>query len=681
MPPLTTQTPVQYLKGVGERRAALYHKLGIHTAGELLAHYPRSYLDLTKLLTIEEAPLGELCAIVATITHKSGEQRIRAGFSLFKLTAEDSTGRITITLFNNKFLAEGLRLEGEYIFLGKPGGSFVKKELLSPEVYSLSEGGKLLPVYPQTAGLNSRFIRKNISQILEQISDFPDILPPDIRRRYQLGEINYCLRNIHFPENEHAASVARKRFIFEELLVLSLRLGKLCWDNQISPVEPMKPYSLEKFYEGLPFSPTGAQRRSGEEIAADLRSGIPMNRLLQGDVGSGKTLVAAAAVWYTFQNGGQSAMMAPTEILASQHWATMTRLLEGSGIQVALLTGSTKASQKKAILAGMAEGSIHLCVGTHALLSQGVEFQNLRLVITDEQHRFGVNQRTQLAGKSQQPHVLVMSATPIPRTLSLMIYGDLKLSVLDELPPGRQPVETFVIDSSKRERALRFIKKHLDSGRQAYIVCPLIEQGEVDTGLRPAVEYAKSLSEGIFKGYTVGLLHGKMKPADKEKAMSAFEKGQLQLLVSTTVVEVGVDVPNAAIILIENAERFGLSQLHQLRGRVGRGKHQSFCILCSDAKGETSRKRLGVMKEHSDGFVIAEYDLKLRGPGDFFGSRQHGLPELHIASLADDMELLSQAQTCAITLLEQDPGLALKEHAGLAQSVQRLLERVGQQPN
>jgi ATP-dependent DNA helicase RecG len=680
---LTPQTSIQFLKGVGEKRAALYGKLGVHTIGELLRHFPRDYIDLSKPCTVREAPAGgEACVIRAVLASKSGEQRIRKGLSIFKLAAEDEDGgRLTVTIFNAKYTVDSLAAGEEYLFCGKAEGFPPRLEMASPMIFPVKSTREILPVYPQTAGIHSGLIRRNISQALESAGSLPDLLPEALRLEFGVGELNACMQSIHFPHSLEAAAFARERFIFEELLILCCALSSLHSGREKRTALPMEAVGLEPFYRSLPFAPTGAQLRCIGEAAADLCSGTPMNRLIQGDVGSGKTLVAAGAVYFAVKNGYQCAMMAPTEILAEQHLATMRAMLEPLGIRVALLTGSTKAAEKRIILQSLADGLIDLCVGTHALISEGVRYGRLGLVVTDEQHRFGVAQRASLSQKAETCHVLVMSATPIPRTLSLMIYGDLQLSVLDELPPGRQPVETLVVGGSKRERALGFVRNALEEGRQAYIVCPLIEMGEIDTGLRPATEYAGRLAERELQGYSVGLLHGKMKPREKEETMRRFKAGELQALVSTTVVEVGVDVPNATIILIENAERFGLSQLHQLRGRVGRGQHKSWCILVSDARGETARKRLSAMKNISDGFRLAELDLQLRGPGDFFGQRQHGLPELKVASLADNMAVMQRAQDCAAGLLRGDPGLSLPEHAGLREAVGRLLGAVGGRPN
>lgn len=674
-------TSIQYLKGVGEKRAALLEKLGIRTVGDLLYHFPRDYLDLSRPYEIASAPLSEPCAVKAMLTRKSGEQRIRKGLSVFKLAAEDDTGQMEITIFNSKYTVENLAVGREYLFYGKMTGTLLRREMASPVIYGPGDGNTLLPIYSQTAGVNSKFIKRCVAQAMETASLGADPLPAGILEAQGFPDWSRSFRDIHLPATLPAAHAARRRFIFQELLVFSLAMAGLRRENTVRPIRPMSPKPLDAFARSLPFSLTETQRRCIGEAVSDMCRPTAMNRLIQGDVGSGKTAVAAACVYFAHQNGYQSAVMAPTEILAEQHLRTFEAMLGPLGMRVGLLTGSTRAAERRRILEELASGELHLCVGTHALLTDGVDFSRLGLVVTDEQHRFGVAQRTKLSQKSQDAHVLVMSATPIPRTLSLIIYGDLQLSILDQLPPGRQPVETLVIGSQKRARALNFIKKALDNGQQAYIVCPLIEQGEATPELLPATEYARQLSQKEFSGYSLGLLHGKMKPRDKESAMRRFQSGELQMLVSTTVVEVGVDVPNAAIILIENAERFGLSQLHQLRGRVGRGREKSYCILVSDARGEAARSRLGIMRRCGDGFAIAEHDLKLRGPGDFFGQRQHGLPEMKVANLAGDMEVLGQAQGCAEQILAGDPRLESREHEGLRREVESMLESVGRRPN
>lgn len=678
---LTAKTPIQHLKGVGERRAALFRKLHITTLGDLLHHFPRDYIDLSNPVPLAAAPPMELCAIRAKIVHKSPEQRVRSGLSIFKMRIEDASATANVIMFNCRYTVETMQLGEEYLFYGKVGGSLLQREMSAPTIYDLPLEYAILPVYPQTAGLNSKFLRRCILQALPVADAMPDILPVDVRTQHGLPDYATSIRSIHFPPTLASAKQAQARFVFAELLVLSCAMGALRAEKIARKITPLGQVDLAPFYNSLPFTPTGAQLRCVKEAVQDMTGDTPMNRLIQGDVGSGKTLVAAACVYFVAGNSGQSALMAPTEILAEQHLATLQGMLQGFGLRTALLTGSTKTAERRAILAELAEGQIDLLVGTHALLSDGVEFHNLRLVVTDEQHRFGVSQRAKLSQKSEDAHVLVMSATPIPRTLALIVYGDLQLSIIDELPPHRQPVETLLINSKKRERALGFIRNALDQGQQAYIICPLIEQGSTDSDLKPAMEYHQTLQRGALKGYHLGLLHGRMKAAEKEEAMRRFKSGEIQALVSTTVVEVGVDVPNATIILIENAERFGLSQLHQLRGRVGRGAEKSWCILITDSHSKTTLERLQVMKKTSDGFEVAEYDLQLRGPGDFLGHRQHGLPDLPMTSLSGNADLMDHAHQCAENILLKDPDLALPAHQHLAGAVGELLATVGERPN
>ena len=678
---LTIQTDIRFLKGIGEARAVLYEKLGVSTVNDLIRFFPRDYIDLSQPCSIADAQDYSLCAICAVLVSKSSEQRIRKGLSIFKLLAVDETGEIVITIFNAKYTVDSLVLDKEFYFYGKISGFGYRREMHSPMIFPADIPNNIIPVYPQTAGIKSTLIRKNVEQALTMLGALPDSLPEALREQHELLGFNAALQNIHFPSCLEAAKAARNRFIFEELLTLSCALFGLRNSRLQKLTTPLRTVNISPFISSLPFSPTNAQFRCIDEIAADLQRTTPMNRLLQGDVGSGKTLVSAAAVYIAIQNGFQAALMAPTEILAEQHFQTFSKMLAKFDISIEILTSSTKPKKRREILQGLREGSIDFCIGTHALLSETVAYNRLGLVITDEQHRFGVNQRTELSRKAENCHVLVMSATPIPRTLSLLIYGDLQLSIIDELPPGRHPIETLLISSSKRKRALNFIREAIDEGRQAYIVCPLIEVGEVDAGLRSAIEYANQLRENEFVGYKVGLLHGRMTAHEKESIMSDFKSGDVQLLVSTTIVEVGVDVPNATIILIENADRFGLSQLHQLRGRIGRGNHKSWCILLSDSRGDIARERLEAMKQHSDGFLLAELDLKIRGPGDFFSERQHGLPILSVASLADNTDIMQKAQSSAAEILERDPTLSMPEHSFLLAGVKKMLHSVGERPN
>lgn len=679
---LTLDTNIQYLRGVGPKRAELYQKLDIQTVRDLLYYFPRTYLDLTSPTYIADAALWETCTIRARVVAKSSPQYIRKGLTIFKVKVADDSGSMIVTFFNAKYTVDALKYDEEYVFYGKIGGSFLRKEMHAPSIYPGNLPAGLIPVYPLTQGLTSKMISTNISQALGMLSeDIIDPIPDFIRQKYHLCHLYFALKNIHFPPDKESMELARRRLIFEELLMLSLSLRSVRNDSFSKTSYVCKKTSLEPFLQALPFALTGAQQRSITQVCEDLQRDVPMNRLIQGDVGSGKTMVAAAASFVVFQNGFMSALMAPTEILAQQHYHGLCSLLEPLGMRLALLCGSMTAKEKRDVKERISLGMVDLVIGTHALISEGVDLPNLALVITDEQHRFGVAQRTRLAEKSDHPHTLVMSATPIPRTLALMIYGDLDVSLIDELPPNRQPVETFVISSKLKQRAYRFLKDHLDRGLQGYIVCPLVEAMENSpVDLKNAEEYADTLARGDFADYQVGVLHGKMRPKDKERIMNAFAAGEIQLLVSTTVIEVGVDVPNAVIMMVENAERFGLSQLHQLRGRVGRGKEKSYCILISDNKNPETRERLNVLHRTNDGFKVAEYDLKARGPGDFLGKRQHGLPQLKLADLTEDVDILMQTQEAAEWA--QKPGaLTVEEKELLNQNILRILDNVGQQLN
>lgn len=663
------QNSVQYLKGVGEKRAALLSKLGLLTVEDLLAYFPRSYEDFSAPLPVAGAVRGEVCCVRATVSSPVTESIIRPGMVLYKLSASDETGMLALTFFNNRYIKDLLREGQTYLFYGKVGGNLFA-EMASPEFIKPEDAG-LLPVYPLTQGVTNRMMRDAVRHALELFPEnLSDPLPAAMRQRCGLCHKRFALWNIHFPQSVQDLETARRRLAFEELLCLQLGMLSIRNRNRRSTAAVCRlPQDFSAFYTALPFEPTAAQKKAVAEAAADMARAVPMNRLLQGDVGSGKTAVAAALCWFAAKNGLQSAVMAPTEILAQQHARSFSELL-GESVRVGLLTGGVPTAEKKRILEGLADGAIQVVAGTHALLQEGVEFRNLGLVVTDEQHRFGVAQRAALTDKGMNPHMLVMSATPIPRTLSLLLYGDLDVSQLDEMPRGRQKVETYAVDSSKRPRIYRFIRGFLDKGLQAFIVCPLIEEGESE--LAAAESYAKKLQNGEFKGYRVGLLHGKQRPARKEAVMRDFADGKYQLLVSTTVVEVGVDVPRAVVMVVENAERFGLSQLHQLRGRVGRGRDKAYCILISDAQNNTAVDRLKILCSSNDGFEIAQKDLELRGPGDFFGSRQHGLPELRVADLFSDMALLRLAQKEAETVLKNDPSFAGPQNAGLRGMVSRL---------
>ena len=671
-------TDIKYLKGVGERRAAMLSRLGVSDVNALVRLYPRIYEDWSQIKSINEAQIGELCCIKGIVGSPVRKNLIRKGLTLYKTEITDGSGIMGITIFNSRFAAEKLTEGDEFLFFGRVGGNLYRKEMNSPEIEPAEGADRIRPIYPQTHGLNSKMIEKLVRTALTECRDeLVDPIPLWLREKYCLMNLPDSLWNIHFPKNPDYLEEARRRLIFEELLILQLGLEKMRSQTQKNAGAIIERDFSDEYFSHLPFSPTGAQRRAVKEAMRDMMSGRQMNRLLQGDVGSGKTAVAAALVYSAAKNSMQSALMAPTEVLAEQHYKTFLKLFDGCSINVELLTGSDTAAQKRRKKEALKAGEIDLLIGTHAIIQSDVEFKSLALVITDEQHRFGVEQRNALGEKGENPHLYVMSATPIPRTLALIIYGELDISILDELPPGRQKIETYAVTSELRQRAYNYVKKHLDAGRQGYIICPLVDEGESDTELASAVKYADELQRGDFRGYTVGLMHGKMKSVDKKKVMESFSNGETQLLVSTTVIEVGVDVPNAVIMVIENAERFGLSQLHQLRGRIGRGQYKSTCILITDAKNDTAQRRMKVMETTTDGFKIADEDLRLRGPGEFFGSRQHGLPEMKIADMLEDRSTLKETQRAAKEIMARDPELSSPESTALKNEIQRLFDAVG----
>lgn len=671
---LTASTDIRFLKGVGEKRAELLRKKGIDTVGALLRFYPRAYLDWQNITPISECHEGENVCVRAEITSPVKTANIRRGMTLYKFSAADDSGVIEVTLFNRKYLAENLREGRSYLFYGKLGYGITLRQMSSPEIMPAEYMG-IEPVYAATEGLSSKTIEKIMKNALVYTDGMQDAIPDGIRQKNGLCDFKTALKSIHFPLERQALESAKRRLVFEELFVLQTGLLFLKRRRRALAGCTVKKNLLEEFKKTLSFKLTGAQERVINECLTDMMSPRPMNRLIQGDVGSGKTAVAAALMYISSGNGFQSALMAPTELLAEQHFKTLCKITENSGIKCALLTGSLTKKQKDEVKAGLKSGEIKVAVGTHALLTDDVEFESLGLVVTDEQHRFGVGQRGRLSSKGNNPHTLVMSATPIPRTLGLIIYGDLDISIIDEYPAGRQKIATYCVDSSYNARVYNYIKKFIAEGRQAYIVCPLVDENEA-LGIKSASEYYEELSENQFKDYTVGLLHGKMKPKDKESVMRRFAVGEIQLLISTTVIEVGIDVPNAALMVIENAERFGLSQLHQLRGRIGRGEYSSACILISDVKSGDTKRRLDVIKNNTDGFKIADEDLKLRGPGDFLGSRQHGLPDMKIADIFADRETLHSAGKEAEELLRRDPMLHDAENAGLRSEITELFRRL-----
>ena len=670
-------TDVRYVKGVGEARAKSLAKLGITDLKSLLAYFPRTYEDRRAVRRIAELTIGERACVTAMVAGAPKLSRVRKGLELVKLRVVDESAALELTYFNQPYLKNTFRVGESYTFYGTVEGTLLRRQMTNPVFEREGQHavtGRIVPVYPLTAGVGQSLLYRAVRQGLDEAADrLCELLPAELRAQHGLCDMRFAYENIHFPADDAALAAARRRLAFEELyfLTLGLRLlrarraevrGRTCANADLTP-----------FLDALPFTLTNAQTRAVDDVLRDLRGARPMNRLVQGDVGSGKTMVAAAAIYCAAKNGLQSALMVPTEILAEQHYRTLAPLLEELGVRCALLTASTKAKTRRSVLEQLTAGEIDLAIGTHALLSPDVSYRDLGLVVTDEQHRFGVNQRAALGAKGEALHLLVMSATPIPRTLALMIYGDLDVSVIDELPPGRRSIETYAVPSSYHERIYAFIERQLAEGRQAYVVCPMVEEnGELPDERKAVTAYAEKLRREAFPSRSVRFLHGKMKPKEKEAVMRDFAAGGIDVLVSTTVVEVGVDVPNAAVMVVENAERFGLSQLHQLRGRVGRGPWQSYCILVSDNRGEDNKTRLDAMCRTQSGFALAEEDLRLRGPGDFFGARQHGLPTLRVADFTCDMALLYEAQGAAEALLASDP--TLERHPALYARARELFD-------
>ncbi len=681
---MTLDTVMQDFPGIGQARAKKLEKLGTFTVKDLLAAYPRGYEDRRQIYRIGEAPLGERICISVIAAEHPRFSRVRKGLDLVQVKVVDGGHALHLTFFNQSYVQWAMKAGEEYVLCGTVEEQGRRRTMHNPIFEKVGEGnftGCIVPIYHLTAGISNHMMcvltRKAVEECAQQLDE---TLPQSILEKHELMVRAEAVTAVHFPTTGEEGEAARRRLAFEELFYLSVGLRFLRERRQLGEGHRIPAAAQQRFLNLLPFAPTGAQSRVMEQVAADLTSGQPMNRLVQGDVGSGKTVIAAFGGWMVTKGGGQTALMAPTEVLAEQHYKSLSKLLAPEGVRVGLLSSGLPAAEKRKVKQKLRDGALDFIVGTHALISKDVVFHNLALVVADEQHRFGVSQRAQLSAKSEDvnglvPHVLVMSATPIPRTLALMVYGDLEVSVMDELPPGRTPIESYVVGESKRQRMYGFVRKQVEGGRQVYIVCPAVEEGEEESDaptLKAVKVYAKQLQEEIFPDLSVDFLHGKMKPREKEGVMAKFASGESQVLVSTTVIEVGVDVPNASLMVIENADRFGLSQLHQLRGRVGRGAHQSYCVLVTSTRNQVTMDRLKTLCATTDGFKIAEEDLKLRGPGDFFGSRQHGLPQLRVADLMGDMRTLSQAQDVARALVEDDPTLEKKEHSMVLERVRHL---------
>ena len=670
--------PVSILKGVGPTKAKQLAQLNILTLGDLICHFPRGYEDRSRLVTISQLEVDKPACFRATVMNTPRTSHIRKGLDLTKVQVADHSGRLTLTFFNQKFATGQLEYGREYIFFGTLSGDFMGYQMTSPVFESPDSPPvltrRIFPRYPLTAGLSNASLLKAVRQALAICDPPAEIIPEPVRRQYGILPAERAYYAIHEPATMEEAELAKKRLIFEEFFVFSAGLSLLRASRAGKQTAPYRNTDLTPFYKALPFRLTGAQNRAIREIAADVTRGVPMNRLVQGDVGSGKTMVAAGAAYLAAKNGFQTALMAPTEILAEQHCQSLTRLFEPLGIRVALLTGSMPEKQKRLTREAIALGTVDLVVGTHALITDSTAFSKLGMVIADEQHRFGVAQRSKLSAKGEDPHVLVMSATPIPRTLALIMYGDLDVSILDELPPGRQAVDTFLVGESYRARINAFIRKQVAEGHQCFVVCPAVEETE-DLGIRAAETWAETLQKTVFPDLRVLLLHGQMKGAQKEAVMSAFARGEGDILVATTVIEVGVDVPNATLMVIEDADRFGLSQLHQLRGRVGRGSAKSFCILTTQNRNGETQQRLKALCKTTDGFRIAEADLELRGPGDFFGSRQSGLPSFRVADLSCDLKTLKQAQEASVQWIDESGTADTPEAIALRARISDLFQR------
>ena len=670
---LGLNSPVTSISGIGPAQAKRLKRLGVETIGDLLYFFPRRHDDYSRLKPIGKLSYGEDVTVIGTI-RSTRLKKTRGGGAIINTIIADGSGTLQATWFNQPYLVDQFKRGRQIVLSGKVNEYLGRLVMSSPTWEPLEPDlvhtGRLVPVYPLTQGLRVRWLRKIMKRTVDYWTKrLPDHLPAPTRERLNLMSLDRAVAQIHFPDSAQNLAQARRRLGFDEFFVLQLGVlrQRQEWRGLPALPVPVGQSKLDAFLSGLPYELTGAQRRALDDILGDISGDRPMSRLLQGDVGSGKTVVAVAAMFLVAASGFQAAMMAPTEILAEQHFATVMHLLAEHGVSVCLLTGSVPRSEKQVIYDQVASGDIQILIGTHALIQRDVHFDSLALAIVDEQHRFGVRQRGTLRSKGRNPHVLVMSATPIPRTLALTAYGDLDLSVIDEMPPGRKPIQTRMFLPAERERAYRFLRSQVEKGRQAYVICPLVEESE-NVQAKAAVEEHTRLQKSIFPDLRLGLLHGRLKSEEKEHVMRQFSEHELDILVSTSVVEVGIDVPNATLMLVEGANRFGLSQLHQFRGRVGRGEHESYCILLSDTKNEVSEERLHAVEETLDGFKLAEKDLEMRGPGDFFGTRQSGLPELKLASLGDT-PLLELARREAQALFAVDPELSNPDHRLLARKL------------
>ena len=670
--------PVTILKGVGPTKEKQLANLNIVTLRDLICHFPRGYEDRTKLVTIEKLEVDVPACFKAMVMNTPRTSHVRKGLDITRVQIADHTGRLNVTFFNNRYVSENLVYGREYIFYGAVSGDFIGYNMTNPVFEALDSQPvttrRVLPIYPLTAGLTNGALLKAVRQALSICDPPAEILPEEVRRKYGILPAERAYYAVHEPKDMAEAELAKKRLIFEEFFVFSAGLSLMRAARAEKKVAAYTNFQMQPFYACLPFTLTGAQQRAVEEILQDFRRGAPMNRLVQGDVGSGKTMVAAAAAYCAAQNHKQSALMAPTEILAEQHFSSLYKVFEPLGITVALLTGSQTAKQKRIVRERIASGQVQVAVGTHALLTDATRFADLGLVIADEQHRFGVAQRGKLSAKGEDPHLLVMSATPIPRTLALLMYGDLDVSILDERPPGREAVDTFLVGESYRPRINAFIRRHVSEGHQCFVVCPAVEENE-ELGIKAATVWAETLQQTVFPDLRIALLHGQMKGAEKEAAMASFARGEADVLVATTVIEVGVDVPNATLMVIEDADRFGLSQLHQLRGRVGRGSAKSYCIMTTHNRNPETVQRLKALCKTTDGFKIAEEDLKLRGPGDFFGSRQSGLPTFRVADLSYDLSTLKEAQAASAQWIEEHGTSDEPEAKALRERIGELFQR------